>query len=471
MPVLTIPDNRSWLDRARDDGTLRNHITSLSDDEANAFPYLWEAWARPNQLIPAGMGERFRVWLFRAGRGSGKTRSGAEAVRRMVDSGQARRIALVAPTVADVRDVMIEGESGLLSVFPPHQRPVFQPSLRRVTFHNGATATTFSAEKPDRLRGPQHDYAWVEEPASMVNGPEVMSNLMLGLRLGAAPWVTVTGTPKPLTWLRELADRPDTIETTGSTYDNVRYLAPTFIEDVLGRFEGTRLGRQELHAEWLEGVEGALWVAQVIDRGRIPHFDREHPWSTINEWRTHNGLEPVRDRRMWRTVVAVDPPGETAECGIVVATAPTKGRAGRDPVVILADCSVSGRPEQWGAAVVAAYRTWGAQSVVVEANQGGDMTRSTVHAVSTDVPVRKIHARDSKQARAEPVSALYERGLVHHVGYHPMLESQMLSWVPDESRSPDRLDAMVHAVRSLLETSAAGSKARVSSPAGRRLNR
>ncbi len=446
MPILRIDDNRSQIDIWRDAGELPQIVAGLSDVEALEFQYLWRLWARVNQQVPAGMGDRFRIWFFRAGRGSGKTRAGAETVRRMIETDRARRVALVGPTAADVRDVLIEGDSGLMSVFPPDQRPVYQPSLRRVTFANGAIATSYSADEPERLRGPQHDFAWIDEPASMPRGPEAVSNLLFGLRLGTTPWAMMTGTPKSLPWLQQLAERPDTITTTGSTYDNERFLAPTFISDMLGRYEGTRLGQQELYAEWLEDTEGALFTAQMLDGSRMAGFDLSRPWESLGDWLG----ETVKDRRPWRVLVAVDPPGETAECGIVVAAAPVQGQAGVDHCVILEDASLAGRPEEWSAQVVATARKWNAERVAVESNQGGDMVRATIQAVDQNIRVDKITAKVSKAARAEPVSALFERKLVHIAGFLPTLESQMTTWVPGLSKSPDRLDAMVHAVATLL---------------------
>ena len=467
MPILAIEDNRSLIDLWRDEGTLAEKVEAMSPEQAREFVTFWEVWSRRNQQVPTGVGSDYRAWFFRAGRGSGKTRAGAEMVRQMVEQGY-RRIALVAPTAADVRDVMIEGESGLLSVFPEDKRPTWQPSIRRVTFWNGAIATSFSADEPERLRGPQHDLAWIDEPASMPRGEEAFNNLMLGLRLGDKPWVMITGTPKPTRWLRDLSERPDTITTLGSTFDNARYLAAGFIEDVTSRYEGTRLGRQELFAEWLDDVEGALWTEAIIDRARMSTFDVGRPWQSLNGWLSDQGLPTISDRRAWRTVVAVDPPGETAECGIVVACAPVQGQAGRDHVVILDDASLAGRPEEWGAQVAATARRWQAERVIVESNQGGDMTRATITAVDPTLRVEKIRATVSKAARAEPVSALYERGLIHHAGFLPLLEQQMTSWVPNESKSPDRLDAVVHAVATLV-TEQAQVRASVRSPAQRRI--
>lgn len=432
-------------------GNWSDFLDSLTEEEAYQMLYDWEYWSRPNQRIPDGMGIAFRVWFFRAGRGAGKTRSGAEAVRHQIE--HVERIALIAPTASDARDVLIEGDSGIMSVFPDEQRPEYEPSKRRITFHNGARAYAYSAEEPERLRGPQHGWAWIDEPASMPKGEETMSNLMLGLRLGANPWLMVTGTPKPLGWLRSLAARPDTISTTGSTYDNASNLAPGFIDDVLARYEGTRLGRQELYAEWLEDVEGALWTEKMIDRARVAGFDPKNPLKAINAHLIDIEKPAIIDRRAWRIVVAVDPPGETAECGIVVGMAPTQGRAGYDRAVILEDASTAGRPEEWGARVASTARKWNAERVVVESNQGGDMVRSTIHAVDPTLRVDKITAKVSKGARAEPISALYERGMVHHAGFFPMLEVQMTSFVPGEGKSPDRMDALVHLVTTLLPPS------------------
>lgn len=456
----------SDAERAIVTGEIDSIRDGLSPEAEEYLAFLWSFWRRPNQAQPAGMGDQYRIWLLLAGRGFGKTRTGAETTRDIINT--CGRIALVGPTAADVRDVMVEGESGLLSVFPPGERPEYEPSKRRVTFHNGATATLFSAEEPERLRGPQHEWFWADEPASWARGEDALSNLLLGLRLGRTPWGLMTGTPKPARWLRALAQRHDTVVTTGTTYDNVANLASGFVEDVLGRYEGTRLGRQELHAEWLDDVEGALWLESIIDRTRLAGVDHKDPRRAINAWLTDNGKPAIADRRPWRVVVAVDPPGETAECGIVVAMAPVQGRAGIDHAVVLEDASTAGRPEEWGAAVCAAARRWGAERVVVETNQGGDMVRATIHAVDPNLRVEKITAKHSKAARAEPVSALYERGLVHHAGFMPMLESQMVSWVPGDAKSPDRLDALVHAIAFLLVANPV-ARASVQSPTNRRL--
>lgn len=414
--ALTPPEDRQRI------------LAGYTSADLMRLAYDWAFWRRPNQCEPDGA---WLVWFIRAGRGWGKTRVGAEAVRAAVKRG-CKRIALVAPTAGDARDVMVEGESGLLSVFPHSQRPTYEPSKRRVTFHNGAIATTYSADEPDRLRGPQHDYAWGDEPASWKRGSEVWDNLSLGLRLGERPQCLLTGTPRPTRWLRDLANEPGTISTVGSTYENVANLAPTFVAQVFGRYEGTTMGRQELHAEWLDDVEGALWTEAIIDLYRQTSWERTGGGTT-------------------RVVVGVDPPGETAECGIVVAGGPAVSTP-TSHAVVLDDCSMAGRPEAWGAQVVATWRKWNADEVLVEANQGGDMVRAVIHSIDPLCPVRKIRASVSKAERALPVSALYERGRVHHVGFFPMLESQMATWVPSEGKSPDRMDAMVHAITHLLPT-------------------
>jgi phage terminase large subunit-like protein len=424
-------------------GTLGPFVEALDPAEAERLMYDWAFWRRPTQREPSF---DWRWWMVRAGRGFGKTRLGAETVRARVAAGQAGRIAIVAPTAGDARDVMVEGESGLIVVHPQGEQPTYEPSKRRITWANGAQATTFSAEEPDRLRGPAHDLAWADEPASWRYGEEAFDNLALGLRLGDCPQGLLTMTPKRRPWLRKLEAQPDTAVTIGTTYENLLNLAPTFIADILDRYEGTRLGAQELHAEYLDDVEGALWTQAVIDGGRVAHGP--------------GGVE-------WRTVVGVDPPGETAECGIVTVVGPARP-ALRGQAYVLDDRSLAGPPETWGRQVVGAYYAAEADEIIVEANQGGDMCRAVIHAVDPTVRVRKVRAKFSKAVRAEPVAARYARGYVHHVGYFGALESQMTTWVPTDERSPDRIDALVWAVSDLLPE-AGVVEGRVASVAGRTL--
>lgn len=458
--IEAIPEWRSEAQILLDNGLLDELVASCDEAEARALLWDWSFWGRPSQHRPVdGRGRLARQWFIRKGRGGGKTRTGAEEVRRVTSIDKSHgRLALVAPTAGDARDVIVEGESGILATSPPEHRPHYEPSKRRLTWPSGAIATVYSGEKPDRLRGPQHDYVWIDEPASMPLGEDALNNARLGLRLGS-PLLLVTGTPKPKRWLRDLAEEAATVVSTGSTYENIANLAPEFVELILGRFDGTRLGRQEIYGEFLDDVEGALWTAEIIEAGRMAAFDLESRWKSLRTWlwqQARPASLTKAQNRPWRTIVAVDPPGETAECGIITATAPKNGVAGRDHAVVLADASLPGRPERWGRAAVAEYHRAGAEAIYVESNQGGDMVRSTIHAVDPDVPVRKIRAKESKKSRAEPIAALYERGFVHHLGFFPMLEEQLTTWIPPEqggdSKSPDRLDAAVHAIRELLQT-------------------
>jgi phage terminase large subunit-like protein len=384
----------------------------------------WWLYKRQGQTTPAG---DWRVWLILAGRGWGKTRTGAEFIREQVDSGTVSHIALVGPTAGDVRDTMIEGESGLLSIYPAHQRPRYEPSKRRVTFHNGAMATAFSADEPDRLRGPNHDLAWADELAAW-RYPEAWDMLQLGLRIGAQPRTVVTTTPKPIPLVRRLIGTEDgTVHMTrGSTFDNRANLASAFLDEVISRYEGTRLGRQELYAEVLDDVEGALWSRDLLEEHRVTQLPN-----------------------IARLVVAVDPAAgskeHNAETGIVVVGLGDDGHG-----YVIDDVSLRGTPNDWGRAAVAAYHRHEADLIVAESNQGGDMVSHTLRTVDPAVPVKMVHASRGKRTRAEPVSALYEQGRVHHLGFHGELEDQLCSWVPDHAVSPDRLDALVWGVTEVL---------------------
>lgn len=434
---------------------IRRLLGSMTAAERAAAGYKWNAmWARPAQRLPDG---EWDTWFIRAGRGFGKTRSGSEAVRKLVNDGRARYVTIIGPTASDARDVMIEGpESGLLAVHPPDTRPVYKSSNRTIEWPNGAIGHVRSAEEPDGVRGLNSDLVWGDEPASWKTGAAAWDNAMLGNRLGR-PHSILTGTPRPVTWLRELEKDPGTRLAVGSTYENRGNLAPEFVKLIIGRYEGTRTGRQELHAEYLEDVEGALWTMVTIEAVRLLGFNRTDPWASLTaqvpRMRAALGLgpSPVRaDHRAWRTVVGVDPPAETAECGIIVVTGPVNARTGTDHVVVLDDMSVAGPPEVWGAQVAAAVAKWGAECAVVEANQGGDMTRSTIHVADPNVTVRKVRAVDSKADRADPVSVQYAKAAIHHAGYFAALETQLTTWVPTESKSPDRLDALVHAVTEIM---------------------
>jgi phage terminase large subunit-like protein len=406
----------------------------MSPQEAERFPTDWRGWwARPNQLPPK---TNWQVWLVLAGRGFGKSRTGAEWVREKVETKQAGRLALIGPTTADVRDVMVEGDSGILARSPKHFRPEWKPSKRRLTWPNGAIATTYSADKPDRLRGPQHDGAWADEAAVWRYGPEAWDMLMFGLRLGNNPQVVVTTTPKPVKLIRELLARKgqDVEVTHGTTYENRSNLAEQFLKTIITRYEGTRLGRQELLAELLEDVPGALWQRLRIEELRVLVIPQ-----------------------LTRIVVAIDPAASSQEksdeTGIIVAGIGEDGHG-----YVLNDLSGRYTPTEWAKKAIAAYRLYKADRIVAEINNGGEMVEATLRSIDADIPYRGVHASRGKAIRAEPISALYEQGKVHHVGTLALLEDQQCAFTIDFDRktmgySPDRLDALVWALTELMGSS------------------
>jgi predicted phage terminase large subunit-like protein len=414
---------------------LAAFLKRTSDRELEAIEHDWGWWGRPNQQAPKG---DWRTWLLLAGRGFGKTRSGAECIRDQVIHHRRRRIALVAPTAADARDVMVEGESGLLAIGPPQQRPQYEPTKRRLTWPNGAIATTYSADEPERLRGPQHDAAWCDEIASW-RYPEAWDMLMFGLRLGNDPRAVVTTTPKPVKIIRELLTDPTTVVTRGSSYENRANLADAFFAQIVRKYEGTRLGRQELNAELLDDVPGALW-----NRARLEEL----------RWPVYKAVPELT-----RIVVAIDPAvssGEDAnETGIVVAGKDAGGRG-----FVLADRSGHYTPTEWAQLAIALYRQHKADRIVAEVNNGGQMVENTIRMISPDgpnIPYTAVYASRGKVVRAEPVAALYEQepGRVFHVGAFPTLEDQMCGFTTDLDRksakfSPDRVDALVWAFTELL---------------------
>lgn len=382
----------------------------------------WSRIARHEQLPPAG---DWDTWAFVAGRGAGKTRAGAEQVCAWARSDPGCRIALVGPTAADVRDVMIDGESGLLAVY---SGLTYEPSKRRVVWPNGSRAYAYSAEEPARLRGPQHGYAWADEAAVWAY-PESWDMLQLGLRLGARPRCVVTTTPRPVPLVRRLLSASDgrVAVTRCSTFANAANLPESFLAAVRSQYEGTRMGRQELHAELLDDTEGALWTRAMIDATRA---------------RTAPVLQ--------RVVVAIDPAvtsrAESDETGIIVA-----GRAMDGQLYVLADYSGRYSPDGWARRAVAAFAEHHADRVIAEVNNGGDMVEHTLRTVAPQLAYYAVHASRGKVVRAEPVAALYEQGKVHHVGEHRALEEQLCSWSPAAGSSPDRLDALVWACTALMD--------------------
>lgn len=418
---------------------------ALSPELRAELRYRWRYWARPEQIAPEG---DWRTWLFLAGRGTGKTRAGAEWVRERVANGS-RRIALVARTGADVRDVLIEGESGILAIAPPSERPRWEPSRRRLTWPNGAIARTYSADEPDQLRGPQHDAAWADELAAW-RFPDAWDQLLLGLRLGSDPRVMVTTTPRPTPIIRGLLKERSTAVTRGRTRDNAGNLADAYLAAVVSRYEGTRLGRQELDGEVLDDAPGALWKLAQIDAARVA---------------------PDPSRRFRAIVVAVDPSVRDHDAGSIEAEAGDEcgmvvvGLGHDQHAYVLDDRSLRAGPAQWAAEVVRTFDRWQANLVVAEVNNGGAMVTLTLRSVRQSLPIATVNASRGKAIRAEPVALLAEQGRVHHVGCFPELEDELVSWDPAVSgRSPNRLDAYVYGVTQHLgaHQAAAAQEARAS---------
>ena len=366
----------------------------------------------------------WRIWLTLAGRGWGKTRVGSEFIRQRVAEGKARNIALVGRTAADVRDVMVGGPSGLLSVHPPEEMPVYEPSRRRLTWPCGAVALTFTSEEPSQMRGPQHDTAWCDEVAAWQYATDAWDQLMLGLRLGD-PKCVVTTTPRPISLIKDLLDSPNTVVTRGSTYDNKQNLADAFFEQIVDRYEGSSIGRQELHAELLDELPGALWSRRMIEDNRA---------------------HDVPD--LSRIVVAVDPAvtsnSNSDETGIVVCG------LGRDGYFyVLEDASGRMSVDTWSNRVVQCYDDWKADRIVAEVNQGGDLVENMIRQSGRNISYKAVHASRAKHSRAEPVAARYEQGRVRHVGIFSELEDQLCTYSQLSKYSPDRLDALVWGITEL----------------------
>jgi phage terminase large subunit-like protein len=396
----------------------------------------WFAFAHEYQCPPdiANNGEPWTTWLLIGGRGAGKTRAGAEWVRAFANApkreGESeRRIALVGEGEIEVRQVMIEGVSGLLAIHPNQDRPLWHSSQRRLEWNSGAVAQVFSAEDPESLRGPQFHAAWLDELAKWRHAEATFDMLQFGLRLGERPRQVITTTPRPIPLLKKLIDDPTSAVTRASTHDNARFLAPAFIDTVLKRYQGTRLGRQEILGEIIADRPDALWSRAMIEAARV-------------------NAAP----QLARIVVAVDPPASSTKgadaCGLVAA-----GRAENGIIYVIADESAAGlSPAHWAAKAIALWRRLSADALVVEVNQGGDMVRAVISEQDRDVPVIAVHAKRGKWLRAEPVAALYEQGRVKHAGSFPALEDEMRDFGLDglsSGRSPDRLDALVWAVSHL----------------------
>ena len=392
----------------------------MTDEELQALAYDWPFWAREKQLAPEGA---WPVWLIMAGRGWGKTRAAAEWIIERARDGMGP-IALIGETAADVRDTMVElGDSSILKISSPDFMPEYEPSKRRLTWPNGVTATTFSGDKPDQLRGPQHATVWADEPAKWRYATEAWDNMEFGLRVSDDPRVVASTTPRPIELIKNLVADDDVVVTVGSTYDNIANLSDRFKERIIAKYEGTRLGRQELHAELLTDNPGALWTSELIERHRC------------------TGAPPA----LRRVVIGVDPPGGKTECGIVAGGLGVDGHA-----YVIRDDSLEGSPNTWGARVNQTYIKAEADRVAAERNFGGDMVESTLRTVNPNMPVTLVNASRGKQRRAEPVAALYEQGKVHHVGTLATLEDEMTTWDPDMDWSPNRMDALVWMLTELM---------------------
>jgi phage terminase large subunit-like protein len=415
-------------------------LAELSPEAGEKLLRDWRFWARPDQLPPGG---DWVYWLILAGRGAGKTRAGAEAVREWVKTYPI--VNLIGATADDARDVMVLGESGLLACCLGEERPHYARAASRLCWPNGATSQLFSAEEPDRLRGKQHMKLWCDELAAW-RYPETFDQALLGLRLGGSPQAVITTTPRPTKIIKQLLNDKNAIVTHGTTFDNADHLAEVFLARIAARYDSRSIGRQELFAEILEEAPSALWTRELIERHRVSGDAAPGDYVEM--------------------VVGVDPPATSGaradECGIIVAA-----RAADGAIYVLADLSSQGdTPAAWAARVVAAYRRFNANRVVAEVNNGGEMVADVLRQCEANLPIRSVTATRGKFLRAEPIAAAYERGMVHHVGVFSKLEDQLCALTPDfDARSagysPDRADALVWAVADLINLDRAGSSGMV----------
>lgn len=413
----------------------------LGGTDPDLLLYDWTFWGRASQRPPDS--DDWSLFAFTGGRGSGKTRAGSEWVRKMVLKYPGCRIGLVGRTAADVRDVMINGDSGILNVGPPDERPAYYASRGELIWPNGSRAKGYSAEEPDQLRGPQFNFTWADETAAWKHqeddsGLNAWSQVIIATRLGDSPQVFATTTPKRTPFMFELLDREKkdkgVILSHSSMMENVGNLGPKYIETMLALYGGSRLAEQELYGIMLENVEGALWSDELIGKARLIEVP---------------GLLAKFPLR----VIAVDPSvaeNPKDECGIIVAGATRHKKVSQRHAALIEDMSILGAPAVWAKQVVKAYEKYQCP-VVVEVNQGGALVTEAIHAINPAIPILTVHAYKGKALRAEPVTLKYDQGKVHHIGYLPELESQQTTWVPGETKkSPDRVDAMVYAVSALI---------------------
>ena len=399
------------------------YIENLSDAELLKLRYSWKHRARKEQLTPKG---DWTFLLIMAGRGWGKTRTGAEWIIEQVRQGFTK-IGLIGPTASAVRDIMIEGDSGILTISRPGFRPLYEPSKRKLTWPNGAVAYTFSAEEPDRLRGPQFEKMWCEELASWKYA-ESWDMAKLCLRLGSNPQAIITTTPKPKTIIKELINDKNCVVSGGSTYDNILNLSPNFFKTIVEKYENTTLGQQEIYAILLEELPNALWQRSTIANNRVSEVDLD---------------------KLIRIVIGIDPAGTkketSAETGILVC-----GIDANLEGYVIDDLSCRKRPKGWASKGIGAYHKYKADRIVAEVNFGGDMVEEVIRNIDPNVSYKSIHASRGKRVRAEPISALYEQGKIHHIGTFKDLEDQMCNFTPETKTSPDRIDALVWAFTELI---------------------
>lgn len=414
--------------RALPDNSKAQFFKSLNKEEKYKLLYTWEMWAREGQLEPEELGKNGKfIWFAMAGRGWGKTRVFVEWLIKKIQQDGYRHITLAGAAADEVRDIMIEGESGILENSPPWFYPMYEPSKKKLTWPNGAIAKIVYGSEPNKSRGMQSDLIWADEIAKWKHPEETFDNLMMGLRLGKNPLCGVSSTPKPTKFIKNLGNREETILTIGTTMENVENLAPPFLKTIVSKYKGTRLGKQELEAKLLDDNPNALWSRVWLD-----------------EYRIKNAPE------MYKVIVAIDPsvsdPKETAEnnaeCGIVVVgEAKVKGED-EPHYFVIEDLSIMARPLGWARKAVSGYKVHMADRIIAEKNNGGEMVKDNLHNVDSKVPVSLVWASRGKHTRAEPVSSLYEQGRVHHVGTFDELEDQLCEWEPG-MKSPDRLDAVV----------------------------
>lgn len=403
---------------------IQDFLRSLPAAEVLALKYRWEFWARPNQLAPSG---DWTYWMALAGRGFGKTRMGAEWIRKIAESGEHEYIAMIAPTNGDIRRVMIDGESGIMKISPPWFMPEYQPSKARIVWPNGCIAELFSAEEPDRLRGPQCSAFWADEMAAWGKKlEETWSNLMFGFRLGKNPQGVMTTTPRPLALIKKLAKDESCHVTNGTTYENAANLAKPFFKKVITDYEGTRLGRQELLGHILDDNPNALFHQKWFDAARLDTFPPDCESVGV-------GLDPQVKEDI-----------KSDEAGIIVAG--KKKIGGIDHFYVAADASFQPeKPDEWGRVAARAYYLWQADKIIAEVNNGGALVKNNILAVDDKIPVEMVTATRGKSIRAEPIATLCEQGRIHLCGKFEELETQCIEWDPTltTQKSPDRMDAFV----------------------------